>query len=274
MNNSRTINRISACLVVRNEERNIDFCLQSLMGVVDEVVLVHDGNCDDKTLEIAKKYNATIFIRPYVGMMEAHLLFALHKTTGDWVLRIDADEFLTDGLKSNLRSLVVSADIENISAYSFAWTDFIPESSSFIKSKERKTPFFRRRDLYWFTMPHFAWQTRGETRKTDYVLGQIVTKRSGKAWLRAQKKWARIQAEYLIKDYGDLDNFQAKRIDWEKVYSFSRHNSKNPLLPILKTIKSLAEELIIKKVGLKKACKRALYNFYLGYYIYYLSRRS
>lgn len=44
---------ISACLVVRNEEAVIERCLESLAGVVDEIVLVHDGECEDRTLEIA-----------------------------------------------------------------------------------------------------------------------------------------------------------------------------------------------------------------------------
>ncbi len=274
MNNNLGNNKISACLVVRNEEKNIDSCLKSLQGVVDEIILVHDGNCDDKTLEIAKKYQVQIFIKPFVGMMEAHLLFALGKTNGDWILRIDADEFLTDDLRDNLRSLVAEAEKENISAYSFYWIDFNPKNNNFFGKKERKTIFFKRRNLYWFTMPHFAWQTRGKIKKSNYILGQIVRPKSWSERLSAQKKWAQIQAEYLLKDYTDLDNFQAKRDDWEKVYSFSRRQSKNSLLPIIKFIKSFIEELFIKRVGFRKTFRRALYNFYLGYYLYISSRNS
>ena len=43
---------VSACLVVRNEGKMIDRCLRSLAAVADEIVLVHDGECEDDTLEI------------------------------------------------------------------------------------------------------------------------------------------------------------------------------------------------------------------------------
>ena len=41
---------ISACLVVYNEEKVIRQCLDSIKGFVDEIILVHDGQCTDKTL--------------------------------------------------------------------------------------------------------------------------------------------------------------------------------------------------------------------------------
>lgn len=265
--------KISACLVARNEESCIENCLRSLVNVVDEIILVHDGDCDDNTLKIAQQYQVNIFIRPYVGMMEAHLVFALKQSHGDWVLRIDADEFLSDDLKANMKKLASLAERQGVSAYSFPWLDFNMNNREAIKSKERKTAFFKRQDLYWFSMPHFAWQTRGAAKRVNYILGQVMRKRSFGEWLQAQKKWAKIQAEYILKDYDDLENFQAQRSDWEKVYAFSRRQARNPLLAPIKMLKSLGEELMYKRVGFRKAIKRALYNFYLGYYINYLSRR-
>ena len=54
---------ISACIVARNEEALIDRCLDSLDGVVDEVVLVHSGPCEDRTIEIAHTCGATPIAR-------------------------------------------------------------------------------------------------------------------------------------------------------------------------------------------------------------------
>ena len=47
-------NKISACLVVRNEEKIIKKCLDSIKDVVDEIIIVHDGEYNDKTLKICK----------------------------------------------------------------------------------------------------------------------------------------------------------------------------------------------------------------------------
>ena len=43
-------NTISACLVVHNEEKLIGRCLESIKNLVDEIIVVHDGPCQDKTL--------------------------------------------------------------------------------------------------------------------------------------------------------------------------------------------------------------------------------
>lgn len=73
------LTKISACLVVRNEEKVIERCLNSLKGAVDEILIVHDGECGDNTLKIAKKFNADIFIRPMAGVMEAIFRFYSRK---------------------------------------------------------------------------------------------------------------------------------------------------------------------------------------------------
>jgi len=264
--------KISACLVVYNEEQNIERCLSSLVNVVDEIILVHDGVCQDKTLILAEKYQAKIFIRPQVGMMEMHLVFALKQTTGDWILRIDGDEFLTSELQQNLRRLAIEVN-NSIGAFSFFWTKFLKQDNRFLKNKERKIIFFRKTQLYWFTMPHLAWQTREEIKEIDYVLGHVVKQTNNRKWLLGQKRWARLQAEYLLKDFSELETFQADRSDWQKFYSWSRSQALNPIWPLIKFIKSLFEELF-KGVNLRLALQRALYNFLLGYYLLRLAPRA
>jgi len=76
---------ISACLVVRNEEAVIERCLHSLAGVVDEIVLIHDGECTDRTLEIAERFGARITVADHAGGNEPHLPFAFALATGEWL---------------------------------------------------------------------------------------------------------------------------------------------------------------------------------------------
>lgn len=263
--------KITACLVVYNEEQNIARCLESLRGAVDEIILVHDGGCQDRTLDIAYEYGVKIFIRPHMGMMEAHLVFALQQSTGDWVMRIDADEFLSPDLKINLRRLVVSAAASGISAYSFRWADFNQKFGNSAKNSEPKTILFKKTELYWFNIPHLAWQTRGKIKNTNYILSHLVKRPTGFFLSPRQRNLAKIQASYILKDFVDLDNFQAKPEDWKKFYNFSRRWSGCPWLALIKFSKSLSEELV-HGVGFKKALKRARYNFYLGYYLYILTR--
>ena len=48
--------KISACILTKNEEENIERCLQNIAPYMDEIVIV-DGFSEDRTVEIAQKYN-------------------------------------------------------------------------------------------------------------------------------------------------------------------------------------------------------------------------
>ncbi|MFA6570012.1 MAG: glycosyltransferase, partial [Bacteroidota bacterium] len=99
---------LSACIVVRNQAIFLDRCLQSIKSVCNEIIIVHDGPCSDDSLKIAKRYKALIFIRPFIGEAEYHRPFAFGKSTGDWILQIDADEYLSAEALSEIPILIQS----------------------------------------------------------------------------------------------------------------------------------------------------------------------
>ena len=85
--------RVSACLIVKNEEDNLGRCLKSLDGAVDEIVVVDTGSADS-TMEIASQYGVVTGEFPWNDDFSAARNHALSLATGDWVLWIDADEEL------------------------------------------------------------------------------------------------------------------------------------------------------------------------------------
>ncbi|HPO12602.1 MAG TPA: glycosyltransferase [Candidatus Hydrogenedentes bacterium] len=87
---------ISAVLIVRNEEKHLERCLLSLFGVVDEIVVVDTGS-EDNTERIARSYGARIGHFPWVDDFSAARNTALHLAQGDYVLSIDADEWIENG---------------------------------------------------------------------------------------------------------------------------------------------------------------------------------
>lgn len=109
---------ISACIVVRNEEGVIERCLDSLEGAVDEIVLIHDGPCDDRTLEIAALRGCRVFEADHGGHGEHHTPLAYERAKGEWLLNIDADEFLSPELSKRLRDLVTDPTVDG---YAFLW---------------------------------------------------------------------------------------------------------------------------------------------------------
>jgi len=107
---------LSVIVIARNEERGIAECLRSA-AFADEIVVV-DSQSTDRTVEIAKIYTDKIFVVPWKGYADAKES-AVKKTTGEWILWLDADERITPGLSDEIRS-IVDGDAGRYSAYEVA----------------------------------------------------------------------------------------------------------------------------------------------------------
>lgn len=114
---------ISAVVLTRNEEKNIERCLKSLI-FCDEVVIVDDFS-KDKTLSIAQKFkgikNLKVFTRALKGDFAEQRNFGLEKATGDWVLFVDADEEISDQLKREMRNLSPEKDAYYLKRKDYFW---------------------------------------------------------------------------------------------------------------------------------------------------------
>ncbi len=84
---------LSLCMIVKNEEKNIVLCLQSIEDLVDEIVLIDTGS-EDKTIQKAKKFGVKTYNFPWQNNFSAARNYALRKTKGQWILVLDADERL------------------------------------------------------------------------------------------------------------------------------------------------------------------------------------
>lgn len=84
---------LAATLIVRNESRFVESCLQSLVGRVHEIVLVDTGSSDD-TVEKALQYPIVLRRFEWCEDFSAARNFALEQAKSDWILYIDADERL------------------------------------------------------------------------------------------------------------------------------------------------------------------------------------
>jgi (heptosyl)LPS beta-1,4-glucosyltransferase len=95
---------VSIVMIVKNEEKNLADCLQSVSWA-DEIVIMDSGSTDS-TESIAKQFGAKFLTNtdwqgygPQRQMAQAH-------ATGDWVFVIDADERVTPGLAQEVREVV------------------------------------------------------------------------------------------------------------------------------------------------------------------------
>jgi len=95
--------QISAVIITYNEEDFIGKCLESLKGIVDEIVVV-DSFSTDRTEEICKQYNARFFKHPFEGFRDQKN-YALKFASYNHVLSIDADEALSEELRKSIQEV-------------------------------------------------------------------------------------------------------------------------------------------------------------------------
>lgn len=97
---------LSLVIITKNGETFLEKTLQSVNGLVNEIILVDDFSTDS-TVIIAKKYSAKIFTHHEKNLGKQRA-FALNKASSEWVLVLDADEWLSDGLKKEIDYVLTS----------------------------------------------------------------------------------------------------------------------------------------------------------------------
>lgn len=265
---------VSACLIVRNEEAVIERCLRSIEGVVDEVVLVHDGECQDRTLEIAEAHGCRSFVRPLIGHAEASTVFAYEQARGEWILSLDADEFLSEPLAQGLRALV---DDDRVNGYELLWRmwdgeRYITENGPY------KLALFRRSRVHLLGMIHgveivdppvrrVQLQLEHRPRYNNFALRTVLTK-----W----RRWARINAREFTEPLGDLPRF-----NWQGPSRWPPRrrllNRLSPLLfipyvPIVLLVNLWRERTVY---GIRENLRMSLYQgLYAGMVQFYVAKNT
>ena len=88
----KSVLKISACCMVKNEENNLPHSLDNLKSQVDEIIVVDTGSTD-RTIEIAESYGAKIIETPWQDDFSTPRNMAIDAATGDWIIFLDADEY-------------------------------------------------------------------------------------------------------------------------------------------------------------------------------------
>lgn len=128
---------VSACLIVKDEAARLPRCLASLAEAVDEIVVVDTGSSDE-TRELARSFGARVGTFHWSDDFSAARNAALDLATGDWVLVIDADEWLRPGGAAALRA---ACDDPAVVAYKLALVNHLDGDR---REEESLTRLFRR----------------------------------------------------------------------------------------------------------------------------------
>src|ERR1700758_565550 len=95
---------LSVVIITFNEEANIGRTLASVEPLVADgkgEIIVVDSGSTDRTVEIAKSHGAKVFVEEWKGYA-AQKNSAIEKAQGDWILSLDADEEISEGMRKLL----------------------------------------------------------------------------------------------------------------------------------------------------------------------------
>lgn len=270
---------ISFCMVVHNEERLIRRCLESIKDVADEILILHDGPCKDNTLTIAREYTKNVFAtKKNTGLPGPILPKLFRKVKYEWVFKLDADEFLSKGIKKNIRRLIKNPKVD---AYTFRWP-YWNGKRYVTQNWPRKVSLYRISKISYFGFPHWDDpRINGKVKDTNYQLHhQPILKNPLFSWRefvnKGLKRYGRIQAEYTLKDFNSFDKFQWREKDFTLAIRIRRK------IPILSSIpfaflgffKTFFTGAAWKegKPAFQEAYQSFIYYPYVGYLIHRLKK--
>ena len=95
---------LTALVLTYNEEMHLRRCLESLKDICEEIVII-DSFSKDETENIAKEFGASFYQNPFVNHA-VQLNWGLENAeiNTDWVIRVDADEYISKELASSIKS--------------------------------------------------------------------------------------------------------------------------------------------------------------------------
>jgi len=104
--------KLSVVLATFNEEKNLAECLDSVRDLADEVIII-DGSSVDKTVEVAKRYGARVFVADNLPNFHINKQKAIDLATKDWILQLDADERVSKELAKEIKSKLTNNSSTN-----------------------------------------------------------------------------------------------------------------------------------------------------------------
>lgn len=133
---------VSLCMIVKNEERILARCLDSLKGLMDEIIIVDTGS-SDRTKEIAAAYTDRIYDFIWTGDFSEARNFAFSKAEMDYIYSADADEVMdAENREAFLRmKQVLLPEIEIVQMY---YANQLANGTIYNYDKELRPKLFKR----------------------------------------------------------------------------------------------------------------------------------
>ncbi len=159
---------ISLCMIVKNEEMHIKRCLDSIAGLVEEMIIVDTGSTD-RTVEIASNYTSKVYSYPWKDDFSDARNYSFSRASMDYCMWMDADDILEEAEKEKFLRLKQSLSPD---------TDIVmmKYNTSFDEAGKPSFTYFRERWIrnceryHWVGAVHEVIQTSGRIIYSDIAI--------------------------------------------------------------------------------------------------------
>lgn len=139
---------ISLCMIVKNEEKILARCLDSVAMLADEIIIVDTGSTD-ATKEIAGRYTEHVYDFQWIDDFSAARNFAFSKASMEYIYSADADEVLSAENREKFR-LLKETLLPEIEIVQMKYANQLQFGTVYNFDEEYRPKLFKRkRDFVW-----------------------------------------------------------------------------------------------------------------------------
>ncbi len=184
---------ISLCMIVKNEEKILERCLDSVAGLMDEIVIVDTGSTD-KTKEIAARYTDKIYDFTWISDFAAARNFAFSKATKEYIYSADADEVVDRENRKRFQLLKENL-LPEVEIVQMKYSNQLCFNTVYNFDEEYRPKLFKRlREFVWEEPIHEAVRLHPVVFDSDIVITHLpVSLHAGRDLAVFRRMWEREQ---------------------------------------------------------------------------------
>lgn len=156
---------VSLCMIVKNEEATLERCLDSVAGLVDEIIIVDTGSTD-RTREIALRYTDKVADFTWIDDFAKARNYAFSLATQDYLLWLDADDILLPADAGKFGTLKNNLDWDT-DAVSMNYNLAFDEHGNVTSSLTRNRLVKRENGFRWVGVVHEYLEVSGKIHRSD-----------------------------------------------------------------------------------------------------------